>query len=230
MPGQQRREGGYSLIELLVVLSIVGALAIGASVYLTGKKNHAVRAVMDELEAMLAGAQKSTVATGNDVVMGASGDWKAGTLRLDARPLVASANPMSDDIHDPDKRIGPASEVFTSKYASLPQHRAAGIATDASWYPVALGDGDDLKTFELFKDDPYKSAMNNPLFDGTRKRVVINGLTKKYQTGFSVLVVGITSSGRPIKNGPMGMLVVPADGTAAYRFYRAEGEKSWKRQ
>lgn len=230
MPGQQRREGGYSLIEVLVVLSIVGALAIGGSMYLTGKKNYAVRAVLDEVEAALSGAQKSTVATGNDVIMAASGDWKAGTLRLDTRPLLPTANPMNDDIYDPDKRIGALSEVFTSKYASLPQHRAVAITTDTTSYTVALGDGDDLKAFPLFKNEPYKSAVANSLFDGNKKRIVINGLTKKYQTGFSVLVVGVTNSGLPIKNGPMGMLVVPSEGTAIYRFYRAEGEKTWKRQ
>ena len=73
---------GYSLIELLVVLFIVGILAIAGISMMGNRTGGAVRGIMDELEGSLMDAQKFAVATGQDVTIRTTGDWAPGTNPL----------------------------------------------------------------------------------------------------------------------------------------------------
>jgi prepilin-type N-terminal cleavage/methylation domain-containing protein len=75
-------ERGYSLIELLIVLVIVGILSIAGVVYLGNRPAAGVRVILDELEGALLGAQKQAVATGRDITLATTGTWSP------ANPLV----------------------------------------------------------------------------------------------------------------------------------------------
>ncbi|HNX95977.1 MAG TPA: type II secretion system protein, partial [Holophaga sp.] len=64
-----RRCSGFSLIELLVVLAILGILSMVGLSMLGDRKGSAVRGVMDEIEGVLMAAQRNAASTGTDVTL-----------------------------------------------------------------------------------------------------------------------------------------------------------------
>jgi prepilin-type N-terminal cleavage/methylation domain-containing protein len=210
---------GYSLIELLVVLVIVGLLAYVGLSTLGDRKGNAVRGVMDEVEGVLLTAQRNAVATGTDVTISASGNWVAGTLTLDGR----RADPA-----DTTKRLGSNSEVFTSQYTTGQRgHVSAGVV-DATGYTTALGAAPGLVTVAPGTAEPFLSALGNNLFTGVAKTVVISGATKRFNTGFCIYIAGLRGGGAA-SNGPVGVIVVPGNMANVFKFYKREGETTWRR-
>jgi type II secretory pathway pseudopilin PulG len=224
-----RRYLGYSFIELLVTMSIAGVLGLSAMAYKGFQKPDPVLATMAELEALLTKAQQDTFTTGKDVILTPSGEWKAGTLRLEAKPLLPAADQRIRSTFNSQKQTGPDSDGTPSRYPILPKYPGAAVVTEAEWYPLVLGNGMDLKTFGLCRCEPYKTAIETRLLEGTHHHVKIKWQDGTFETGFSILVVDVSDSGEPIKDGSMGMVVVPANRSVVYHFYRPQGEKTWKR-
>ena len=244
MPLPYPKDRGYSLIELLAVLTIVGILSTVGVATLSGRKAGGVRSIMDELEGVLMNAQKSTVVMSRDVYISTQGEWGAGTMILDARPfkgglngagqLVVPSPPGAGDLTPGDntKREGSDSECFRRLLRSR-DHMSAGIPTSnqEGWYTIARGGAPDLAAVEPINGPANQNlvdALNNRLFKATLSSVVVNGLTKRFDQGFSVVVVGL-AQGHPIPNGPVGVLVVPANSSSVYKFYKADGESTWRR-
>lgn len=74
---------GYSLIELIVVLVIVGILStVGIYTFAT-RSSSSVRGMLDEIEGALLEAHQAAVSTGRDISIVTWGEWKAG-----GNPLV----------------------------------------------------------------------------------------------------------------------------------------------
>ena len=210
---------GYSLIELLVVLAIIGILAIAGVSSLGDRKGNAVRGVMDEIEGVLLAAQRNTVATGTDVALFATGDWVAGTLTIDGR----RTDPL-----DAAKRLGSDSEIFTSHYTQGGRdHLHAGVGTVAG-YTAALGTAPGLATVPPGDAEPFLSALGNNLCTGVPKTVTISGATKRFQTGFCIFVTGLRGSA-VAANGPVGVIVAPGNMANVFKFYKREGETTWRR-
>jgi hypothetical protein len=66
----------------------------------------------------------------------------------------------------------------------------------------------------------------------TPQRNVISGASKRFTTTFMIPVVGTTSSGGALPGGPMGMIVVLANGGTIYKFYNPGARNSdgrWRR-
>jgi len=215
-----RRCSGFSLIELLVVLAILGILSMVGLSMLGDRKGSAVRGVMDEIEGVLMAAQRNAASTGTDVTLLASGKWTDGSdkLTIDGRRWDPTKTP---DITKPDTRLGSTSEVFTSHYfGGARDHRSAGVDKG----DTAI----NLNTVSPCKDDPFKTALDNNLCTGAVKTVVINGTTKRFMTGFYIVVTGL-QGGSPAANGPVGVIVVPGNMTSVFKFYKREGETQWRR-
>jgi prepilin-type N-terminal cleavage/methylation domain-containing protein len=70
-----RKAKGYSMVELLMVLVIVGVLAVVGVSMLGNRKAASVRDLLDELEGSLANARQLAVATGRDVQVCNWGTW-----------------------------------------------------------------------------------------------------------------------------------------------------------
>lgn len=226
---------GYSLIELLVVLVIVGILAMVGVTMIGNRTTNAVRSVLDEVEGVLSAAQKGTIASSRDIYVCSSGDWLAGSLVLDGRPLRPTvANPPGvGDLNPGDdlKRVGSASEVFRSHATSDRDHMSAGVAVDtAPWYGVALGTTPALATVApISGQTEFTAALGNPLFKSSGLyTVIINGQTKRFMTGFCVVVVGL-ASGNPLPNGPVGVLIVPQNSSNIYKYYKADQSSVWRK-
>ncbi len=71
-----RPQRGYSMVELLVVLAIVAILGIAGVSMLGNRPTVAVRSNLDEIEGVIMGAQKLSMARGGaDVYLVADGVW-----------------------------------------------------------------------------------------------------------------------------------------------------------
>jgi len=232
---QLRRCHGYSLAEILVVLVIVGILGMVGVTMIGNRPGTAVRSVMDEIEGVLMNAQKTAVVTTRDVYLSTSGVWLDGSCILDGRALNPSAVTfpltMPTDIKAgvDAKRYGSSSECFRSHYASDRDHMSAGVDCGNGWYAAALGSASDLKDVEPVKSETtFVSALGTRLFTGSDKYSIINGLTKRFEKGFSIVVVGLRS-GTPVAGGPIGVIIVPENGSSVYKFYKPDGNAAWRR-
>jgi prepilin-type N-terminal cleavage/methylation domain-containing protein len=218
------RSTGFSLIELLVVLVIVGILATAGAFYFTqGRQEQAVRSVLSEVEGALNAAQENAKTTLGNVTLSTGGTWTGST------PLFL----------DYVKTDGTGDGAFVSQFPSSTtrsggqrrDHMEAGVVdgTNASWITTALGSAPALNSIAPCSSDPYKSALNTNLFTGSASGTVnVNGYTQRFSAGFFVAVVGIRN-GQPIPGGPMGIIVVPNGGTSVMKFYKGTNSTTWRR-
>jgi prepilin-type N-terminal cleavage/methylation domain-containing protein len=120
---------GYSLIELLVVLVIIGILAVLGISMMGNRSGAAVRSVLDEIEGSLLDAHKYAVATGRDVTIVTRGDWTPSTplvvVRGDA--AISRIAPMQwgnilNDLRDarPDLPSTTTAGLTANQLSSLP--------------------------------------------------------------------------------------------------------------
>jgi prepilin-type N-terminal cleavage/methylation domain-containing protein len=234
MAQSSRISYGYSLIELMVVLFIVGVLAMVGVVSMGDREGTSVRSLMDQVEGTIMQAQKTAQATGQDVCLSANGTWTAaGQPSLSgSSPFILDPRRFQNPSANPDPysgaRLGSDSETFISLYrSSARDHIHAAVATDAT----ALGVAASLLTVSPFNsatDTSFKDAFNNPLANGGQNRAIANGVNYRFNTGFAIVVVGL-KSGATDTSGPVGVLVVPQNSANVYRFYRRAGETTWKR-
>jgi len=219
---------------MLVVLTIVGILAVSATFYFTSRSAGGVRSVLDEVEGALVNAQKATLLYSRDIYISTNGTWLGGNLILDGRPFDPAQVPGVPSLGDltpgdDTRRVGPPSECFRSLYPKSRDHRSAGVATNEGWYTIARGSAPDLASVEpVASQADLVQALQNRLFTGALNSVVVNGQNKRFERGFSVVVVELSGQ-NPTPNGAIGVLVVPANSSIIYKYYKAEGENVWRR-
>ena len=249
---------GFSLIELLVVLAIVGVLAIAGISMMGNRTGGAVRSILDELEGSLLDAHKFAVATGRDVTIRTRGNWTPGTplvmIRGDAT-ISASAPAQWDNIFNdlrdghPDLPTTDKTALTANQISSLSlsfrlnstatsvarEHMNAGIAVAGSaWWANAQGANENIATVEPFLSDAgFKAAITaqNLLFRNDKNNTEISGANKRFNTTFIIPVVGI-SGGNAIPGGAMGLIVVQNNGATIYKFYNPgvrDGDGKWRR-
>lgn len=259
-----RVAAGYSLIELLVVLVIVGVLAVvGTNMMIGNRQSGAVRSLLDELEGALSNAHKVSVATGSDVAIVTWGTWDAatpmtlayGNANLDQPLPPAPADPTAiQNIAlnllksiPPAPGLGQAAQTVAVPFHYLPkdpsQMRARIVAlTSDQWANVKQSTGAG-KTNQLITDvEPFKSAGplkdvltdDNNLFSfsSTLKRCVISGSNKRFNTAIVIPVVGTSTGGGAVPGGPMGLIVVLANGGTIYKFYNPgcrDSDGQWRK-
>jgi len=233
-----RQDRGYSLIELLVVLVIVGILGVVGVVTLGNRPSGSLRTVMDELEGTLSAAQKLSVATGRDVMIATTGEWSAtNPMRLSyGDATLGAATVLSNGQTAPETfRVGVNAGGGLQR-----EHQYAGVVTVTNntwWSTVATGSTD------INSVDPFHTTAGfvgiltdaNNLFQGGNTNVGparISGANKRFLTTFWIGVVGI-KNGQPQAGGPLGVLVVQANGAQVYKFYNPGilngGNGTWRR-
>lgn len=200
---------GYSLIELLVVLAIITILAIAAVSVVGNRQAVAVRAVMDQVEGVLAAAHKQA-STGADVTLSTDGVWGNSTF-LTYTGALAPADSFR--------------YVLRSR-----EYDYAGIACGTTWADDAIT---SLKKVAPTDTAPFLGALDLPLFTGAANptAAMINGYNKRYNQGFYIAIVGLRGSTPPIPviSGPVGVIVVPAGSGSIYKFYRSNSADTWRR-
>jgi len=239
---ESRSKLGYSLIELLIVLVIVGVLGMVSVTMVGNRPSAAVRGILDEFEGVLLSAQKQAVATGQDVVLSTSGEWSA------TNPLTLS---LTDSTGTP--ITGAANHGFVVAHNAtglLREHLHGGVVTvtNATWWTTAQGSGShlstDINTVEPFSDNTitaFQSGTGSVLKDSTLNlfqggstpstTVRVSGISKRFTTTFWIEVVGM-SNGLPMAGGPMGVVVVTANGATVYKYFNPglrNGDGTWRR-
>jgi len=217
---------GYSLVELLVVLVIVGILAMVGVSMLGSRPSASVRTVMDELEGTISGAHKLAVATGRDVLLVSQGDWSASGTRM----LLAYGDATLTSTVVRDNGLV-ASESFrlavTAGNTGLRrEHMYAGVVTDgnAAWWTTASAGSKAIGSVAPFDATPGFSGLlttaSSNLFQGggTLATARISGANKRFTTSFWIEVVSLRD-GQPQPGGPLGVLVVLANGGQIYKYY-----------
>jgi len=231
-----RKNRGFTLIEMLVVLAIVGILSIVGVLMIGNRPSGSVRAIMDELEGVLAAAHKRAMATGQDVVITTTGEWSVpNVLRLTYTGATGGDN--FSLAH---------SEANGIPVGILREHMHAGVVTvtNAGWWATARGASANIANVA-----PFNSATSGfqvggtsilddntlNLFQGGAGQVTaarISGANKRFTTTCWIEIVGL-SEGNPIPGGPMGVLVVQANGATIYKFYNPGsingGDGTWRR-
>ena len=235
---------GYSLIEVLVVIVIVGILSMVGVTMMGSKPSGAVRAVMDELEGTLVSAQKLAVASGRDVLVVSEGDWGGGT-----RPMMLAygyadqgAN-TTNTILTAGRRASEAFHVAIGTGGNLlREHMHAGVVTanTAGWWTTAAT---GAASMDISGVVPFNSGgiFHGVLEDAdlnlfrsgdTAGLARISGTNKRYTTGFWIEIVGLVD-GQPRAGVPMGVLVIQANGAQVFKFYNPGtyngGDGTWRR-
>ena len=216
------RSAGFSLIELLVVLAIVGILATAGAFYFTqGRQDQAVRSVMSEVEGTLYAAQENAKNTLGNVTITTNGTWTGTT------PLFL------DYVKTDGTGDGTFRSTFTAVGGQRRDHMEAGVAAanSATWITLARGACPALNTIAPYNDatGPYLSALGNNLFTGNVNGTInVNGYTQRFSNGFFVAVVGLRG-GQPFPGAPLGIVLVTNGGTSIMKFYKGTNETKWRR-
>lgn len=214
------RSTGFSLIELLVVLAIVGILATAGAFYFTqGRQEEAVRSVMSEVEGTLYAAQENAKTTLGNVTLTTNGTWEGAT------PLFL------DYVRTDGTGDGAFRSTYTGVGAQRRDHMEAGVvdANNATWMTTALGAAPALNSIAPWKTEPYLSALGNNLFTGGFSNAInVNGYTQRFSGGFFVAVVGL-KGGQPFPGAPMGIVLVTNGGTSIMKFYKGTNATTWRR-
>jgi len=127
--GLNRRGAGFSLIELLVIISIVGILTISGALMMGNRQSGAVRSLLDELEGVISNARQASVATSRDTALVCWGAWdKDNPFYLafgDANILQGNSGPsnfiaiVKQITGDPENDIQPAPPPVSSVTTDL---------------------------------------------------------------------------------------------------------------
>lgn len=208
---------GFSLIELLVVLSIIGILAVAGASYRMDRSGQAVKGSVVAIHGALAQAQIMARSSGQKVSIAVDAAGKDAVMRygvLDTAGVMG--NPQERYVHQSDANIA----------------RYCLVEDDATQIPgsVALNDLETALRAENATAFPT-SIFDNNLFASTPVNFNSTGVVEVgggAADGAFIVVVGTNSSGVRLADGPVGIVLVTAPGNM-YRYYRADSGSKWVR-
>lgn len=215
---------GFSFIELMVVVGIIGALSVAGYMYMVDNRAPAVKSLLDEIEGVLSAAQRNTMSGTGDVVLISQGTWKGTTeesaLFIDGRRFDPT---KSGTVFDRNRRIGSQSEFLRASYATDRRHQLAGIDTSGGGdFATAIAGSMPTLSPEMM------SVLGTPFCTGGDNQVTVNGYTKRFTNGFYIAVIGLRN-GSPLPNGPVGLIVVPTNSAGIYKYFKGDGDSTWRR-
>lgn len=249
-----RKNRGFSLTELIVVISIIGILSAVGIFMIGNRQAGAVRALMDELEGSLANAHQAAVASGRDVAIHSWGDWTTagnplfiahGDAALTEAEVLAAANNLRDSLPVAAGLSQTVAVPFRFRAGDTSYARARIALVGSGDWAAAMAPVDGRVNQSISAVVPFSGggAMEalldggaprdeSNLFDGPNPRVQISGGNKRFNASFVIPVVGTIRNGAPIPGSPMGLIVVLNNGATIYKFYNPgarDGDGQWRR-
>ncbi len=247
-----RRSSGYSLLEAMLVMGIVGILSMTGVSQFQSRNAGAVRTLMDEVEGALGNAHRAATATGRDTALVTWGLWNASS------PLVLAhgdAAIVDADIQKVANGTAPSATLTSAQVSSVAApfrylagdrvHLGARIVTIGSteWANAGASTSSGAKNVDITTVQPFATAgvMSGLVVDANllfpedsslSHRVLLSGSNKRFLSTFIIPIVGTTDSGRAIPGGPMGLIVVLANGGTIFKFYNPgirDGDGQWRR-
>jgi prepilin-type N-terminal cleavage/methylation domain-containing protein len=251
MPIPQQKQSGISMMEMMIVLAIIAILAVASVSMIGNRPAAAVRSVLDELEGTLSVAHGAAVATGRDIAVVTWGSYENPPLivaHADSALANTAVQTAATDILTGNL---PSATVPFARTTAVPFHpalndithsRAKIVMRDSTDWAAAMtatetgASNEDIATIVPFKTGAAMADIlgtaDNFLFNNAVNRVVISGSNKRFTANVVIQIVGISGNGLPIPGGPMGMLVVQANGASIYKFYNPgirDGNGKWRR-
>ena len=252
-PNPSPRPGlsGYSLIEVLVVVVIVGILAVVGVTMLGNRGGNSVRVVLDQLEGAIMDAHKYAASTGKDVAIVTWGPYNVTstvpTMYM-ARGLTSIAANYATSIQTvvttPPASPTSAQQTVGTLFAPsrTREYMNAGVVVNGTnWWAIAMQANSagktnaNITTVVPFSTDAGFQAANtaaNNLFQNNLNSVTISGANKRFNNSFIIQVVTASSGGFAVAGGAMGLIVVLNNGATVYKFYNSgvnNGDGQWRR-
>lgn len=209
------RQSGYSFIELMVVLAIVGILAVAGNYITAPRQKPAVQNLLAEVEGILFDAHKYADGTLGNVVIESTGAW----------------NPNGAGFKLSFRQMGPATtDVNSLTSGAFPARRFAGIDSTGAGVNTAVGTETLASALAATPTLAAElgSALGNNLTAGGVGSVQINAFNKQFLTSFCIPVVGLRD-GATYAGAPAGYVVV--NGNRIYKFYKSGPgtQNPWRR-
>jgi prepilin-type N-terminal cleavage/methylation domain-containing protein len=227
------RPEGFTLIEVLVVLAIVGVLSL-AFVSRWDKGPAAVRGAAESVAGALAEARSLATATGQPVALRTSGTKAAMTLAWGIAKFNAAGALTGIEANGPQGSFSFGADV-SRDFRNAMVDAGGSQLTDVALSPdlaEALKAANDNNQ-DAFKYAPSEETFANPLFaaDGSPRTEIFFSPNGRCSQAFSVGVVGLAGGKLPSPKKPAAMVLVSREGIIT-RFFKPVADdpaSPWKR-
>jgi prepilin-type N-terminal cleavage/methylation domain-containing protein len=217
-----RSAPGYSLIELVVVMAIVGILAVVAGNWYGAEQPAAVKGTVNTLYGALAEARTVAQTTGRTVTLTTTGHQATLTLSF----------PPQGDVDPPPQ----APTTWTQAANGAAAARYSGIDSDGNWpiYAQAAPNPDPLTggvaAISALFTNGVQPGVAGKLFTGTTNTAMSFDATGHANRDFYVFVGGLRN-GASYASAPVGLvLVTRANGIHAfYKSNAGDANAPWQR-
>jgi prepilin-type N-terminal cleavage/methylation domain-containing protein len=249
-PQQKRQDSGFTLIELLVVVAIMGILAVVGVNMIGNRRAAAVRSLMDEVEGALNNARQAAAATGKDQAVISYGNWtQANPLVLAYGNGTLGTGAIETDATNQLAGVVTAGSSVVVAFHYLPNdtiHSRARMVLSGStdWATAMTATASGAVNTDITGLDPFLAgdpmntlagavAAGTPTLTGAPITcATISGSSQRFMNSMIIEIVGTSPDNGPIPGGPMGLLVVLANGSTVYKFYNPgvlEGNGQWRK-
>ena len=224
----KHKNGGYSLIEVLVVLVIAGILSVVYATYRHDNYSPAVRGAMNIIYGTLVDARTMARGSGKQIVFGATGTgsnvvltytttmtgptvWGSVTQQAATAQYAFASDPSVARfcMVDLDGTTAAGSAALSNLQTKLQSLSVNGTAAF----------GSTAWSLSIFNPANYGASTTTPFW--------FNGNGTANTDGFVMVVPA--ANGTALANGPVGIILVSASGNI-YRYYRSNSGSAWVRQ